>query len=79
MTDPAGPVVTIGLKEIYDQLLVLTTKVEVMLGNQADADERITDHEGRLRTLERARWPLPTLGALLALASVVVAVIALFR
>lgn len=83
MTDPHGPPphagVVIGLKEIYDQLVILATKVEVMLGSQIDADKLIADHETRLRALERGRWPLPTLGVLLALASVVVAVIALTR
>jgi hypothetical protein len=33
------------------------------------------DHEKRLRSLERARWPLPSLAALLALASLVLAIL----
>jgi len=75
--DLPPPVVTIGLKEIYDQLVSLNTKVEVLMGDQADTDKRVTDHETRLRSLERARWPLPTVSVLIALAAAITAAIAL--
>ena len=39
----------------------------------------VTDHETRLRVLERGRWPLPAVTALLAIASVVVAIVALYH
>lgn len=32
-----------------------------------------TDHETRLRALERARWPLPALAILISIASAVIA------
>lgn len=69
--DPLGPVVVIGLKEIYDQLLRLTTQVEILIGDQRDTEARTQDHEARLRALERGRWPLPALAVLISLASVV--------
>lgn len=75
MTDP-GPVVTIGLKEIYEQLIRLNTKVEVLMSDQGDSEIKIADHESRLRLLERARWPLPAITILIALASLAVAVVA---
>ncbi|MFJ4711248.1 hypothetical protein [Streptomyces sp. NPDC088785] len=35
-------------------------------------DRQVADHEQRLDALERARWPLASVGALAALATVVV-------
>jgi hypothetical protein len=43
----------------------------------AGAAERLVDHEGRLRSLERARWPLPSITILIALGSAAVALVAL--
>ncbi|AXI78068.1 hypothetical protein [Peterkaempfera bronchialis] len=37
-------------------------------------DRRLADHESRLGTLERARWPLASVGALAAVATVTAAV-----
>lgn len=39
------------------------------------AAERLTDHEIRLRSLERGRWPIPALTALTALGALAVAVL----
>ena len=44
----------------------------------AGAADRLTDHEARLRQLERGRWPLASLTVLFALGSFVVAAIALW-
>lgn len=68
---PSEPrlVVEIGLKEIYDQLVSLNTKVEVMSGDMKDLVKQAEDHEARLRALERNRWPLHLLTALVALAA----------
>ncbi len=41
------------------------------------AAERLTDHELRLRALERSRWPIQSLTILVALTAVVIAAIAL--
>jgi hypothetical protein len=35
-------------------------------------DRQLADHEARLDTLERSRWPLASIGALTAVATVVV-------
>lgn len=70
-------VVEIGPKEIYDQLVALNTKVELAMAGLADEDKRGQDHETRLRSLERGRWPLPSIAVLIALASAVTAAIAL--
>lgn len=49
-----GPalVVEIGLKEIYDQLVSLNTKSEVMIGDLRDLAKQSEDHEQRIRSLE---------------------------
>jgi hypothetical protein len=41
------------------------------------AAERLTDHEARLRVIERGRWPLASVTVLIALGSATVALIAL--
>jgi hypothetical protein len=38
----------------------------------------VADHETRIRTLEKARWPLPTLGVLAGLAGAATGAVALF-
>lgn len=60
-------VVEIGLKEIYDQLVSLNTKTEVMIGDLKDLVKQAEDHEQRLRALERNRWPMHLVTALIAL------------
>jgi hypothetical protein len=47
---------------------------ETELRPLAGAADRIIDHESRLRSLERGRWPLPALTIVIALASLVLAV-----
>lgn len=70
MTDPLGPVV-ITAREIYDQLVRVVAGLERLTGKHDDQTQDLHDHETRLRALERARWPLPALAVLVALASLV--------
>lgn len=42
-------------------LLLTLTRIEVKIETLGNASQ---DHELRIRTLEKARWPLPTLGVL---------------
>ncbi|MFB4276030.1 hypothetical protein ACBJ59_12100 [Nonomuraea sp. MTCD27] len=79
--DPLGPIV-IGAREIYDQLLATDRKVDGIRGEVAQvaqAHGELTkdqaDHEARIRALERGRWPLPSLAAAIALASLVLTLI----
>ncbi len=79
--DPFGPV-HIGAREIYDQLLATDRKVDGIRGEVAQVAQAhgelvadLTDHEARIRTLERGRWPLPSLAALVAVASLVLAIL----
>jgi len=59
--------VTITAREIYDAVVRLTGRVDVLITQQEDANKDLQDHELRIRGLERNRWPLPALSALIAL------------
>lgn len=83
MTDPLGPVI-ITAREIYDQLVRVVAAVERLAdgldGQRRDLRDHETehqkveaDHENRLRSLERGRWPLPSATILIALAALAVA------
>lgn len=74
------PGVIITAREIYDSVVRLTGRLDVLIEqhtamaqdlreHEARADIRHSDHEARLRSLEKARWPLPALAALIAVAS----------
>jgi hypothetical protein len=75
--EPLGPVI-IGAREIYDAVVRLTGRVEVLIEQQTQTAHDVQDHEARLRALERARWPLPTISVLLAILSLGVAVFVAF-
>lgn len=66
--------ITITSREIYDAVVRLTGRVDVLIEQQNHTTNSVTDHEGRLRSLERARWPLPSVALLLSLASFAAAV-----
>lgn len=70
--DPLGPV-SIGAREIYDLLVDMRGQVSRLADQQVGVTDDIKDHEARLRSLERGRWPLPTLGVLIALVSLIIA------
>lgn len=53
---------------VNERLVRIETKLDQALSNHAD-------HEERIRALERARWPLPSLALLVAAAGVVVGVL----
>lgn len=59
----------IGAREIYDLLTQVTGKVDRLVDQTENVQRAQADHETRIRALERARWPLPSLSALIALAS----------
>lgn len=73
--EPLGYAV-ISSREIYDAVVRLTGRVDVLIEQQSHTQADVVDHEARIRTLERARWPLPSLAVLLSLAAVVVPLVA---
>jgi hypothetical protein len=76
--DPLGPV-TIGAREIYDELKTVGVKVDHVSSQLDGVVADVADHETRLRALERSRWPLPSLAAVFSLISVVLAVLAFMQ
>ncbi|GGN40572.1 hypothetical protein FHR83_007006 [Actinoplanes campanulatus] len=76
--DHGGVVIT--LRDIYQQLVGLATRVDTALSRGDHHEEMLTDHESRLRSLERGRWPLASATALIALGSLAVAIlVALYK
>jgi septal ring factor EnvC (AmiA/AmiB activator) len=82
-SDPAG--VYISSAQMYQELRSLSdglTRVETKLDSIGqglhDLDKDVADHETRIRTLEKARWPLPTIGVLAGVAGAATGAMALF-
>ena len=71
--DPIG--VHVSLADIYRTLLEMSAKLDVAMRRIDDHDSDMKDHEARLRALEKARWPLPTISALIACASFALALV----
>lgn len=86
MTAPQDPGVYISSSQMYqemrsphDAVSRVETKVDGLRDNYAEVTKGVADHETRLRTLERARWPLPTIGVLAGVAGTATGVLALLR
>lgn len=84
MTTP-DPGVYISTAQMYQEVRDLAqtvsrieSKVDSFLDEAKDIRQDVQDHELRIRTLERARWPLPTVGALAGVAGAATGVVALF-
>ena len=67
--------VVITLRDIYQLVVGLATRVDTALSRSDHHEEQITDHESRLRALERGRWPIASATALIALAALVVTIV----
>lgn len=65
------------VRRIADGQIRMEAKLDEIIGDMRDSRDTLADHETRLRTLERGRWPLPTIAALVG--GAVTAVFALFQ
>lgn len=81
MSEPLQGIVVTS-REIYDAVVRLTGRVDVLIEQQTHTNRQIDDikkdlrdHEDRLRSLERARWPLPALAAVIAVASLALTIL----
>lgn len=72
MSEPLGPV-TVGAREIYDQVVRTQGLVERLGDRIEDLSKDLVDHEARIRSLERNRWPLPSLAVLVSIAAMLIA------
>ncbi|ODA69502.1 hypothetical protein [Streptomyces sp. AVP053U2] len=84
MTTP-DPGVFISSAQMYQEVRVLAqtvgrieSKVDGFLDETKDIRGDLQDHELRIRVLERARWPLPTIGVLAGVAGAATGALALF-
>lgn len=83
---PQDPGVYISPAQTYQEVRSLAAamiRIETKL-DQLGTDSRalrtdLADHETRLRALERARWPLPTIGALAGVGGAIAGIIALYH
>jgi len=73
-----GPVI-ITAREVYDavikvggQVAELNSKVANLTDDQMKTSK---DHEDRIRSLEKNRWPLPALTVLISLAALAAAIV----
>lgn len=67
--------VTITMREVYDAVLRLEGKVGVLTEQLTSSSHTLKDHENRIRSIEKARWPLPTLSVLTSVAALVIAIL----
>lgn len=77
MTAPQGdPGVMVTLDSIYKTLLEMKFTLDRVAGEQVNQGKDIADHESRLRSLERGRWPVTSLNILISLGALVLAFLA---
>ncbi|MEV5509060.1 hypothetical protein [Streptomyces orinoci] len=78
MTDPSPNDVALELERLRGVVEVGFARIDgslALLVQRSDqTDKQLADHENRLDELERARWPLPSLAALLAIAGLLVSI-----
>ncbi|MFI8278513.1 hypothetical protein ACIGBH_27305 [Streptomyces sp. NPDC085929] len=55
----------------------IESKIDGILDETKDIRTDLQDHEARIRTLERGRWPLPTLGVIAGVGGAVTGALAL--
>lgn len=67
--DDDGLTVTIGAREIYDELVGVRSDVRSLVESRADIDKTLGDHESRIRGLERWKYGIPGVVALSAVAA----------
>jgi len=77
MSDPLA--VQITGREIYDRLVLMHGDLQRVAHDVSAIRGDVEDHEARIRALERGRWPLPSIAALVAIAALVVSALALTR
>lgn len=70
--DPGMGPITITAREVYDAVVRLTGRVDVLISQQSTTQGEVQDHESRLRSLEKARWPLPSVAVLLSITALLV-------
>ncbi|WP_405688177.1 hypothetical protein [Streptomyces sp. NBC_00057] len=83
---PQDPGVYISPAQMYQEVRRLAqavgrveSEIDGILDETKDIRCVLSDHEARLRTLERARWPMPTIGVRAGVADTATGILALLR
>lgn len=83
---PQDPGVYISSSQMYQEMRSLhdavgrvETKLDGLRDGYTEVRADVSDHEARLRSLERSRWPLPTIGALAGVGGAIAAAVALLQ
>jgi hypothetical protein len=56
----------------------IEAKIDGVLNETKNLRDDVADHEARIRALERARWPVPTIGVLAGVAGAATGAVSLF-
>jgi hypothetical protein len=67
------------MRALHDAVTRVETKIDAFNQTAKSITDDLADHETRLRSLERSRWPLPTIGALAGVGGAVAAAVALLQ
>jgi len=65
--------VIIGPREIYDAVVRVSAKVDLLSMQMTQQTADLQDQENRIRNLERGRWPIQSVTVLIAIGAVVIA------
>jgi len=60
---------------IYNAVMGLQGQMSVLVHQGSQSAQQIVDHEARIRSLEKGRWPLPSLAVLVSLVSVILFIV----
>lgn len=73
MADNDLGTVTVGAREIYDELVAMREDVRTTAQSLATVADTLADHEDRIRSVERWKYSIPT-ALMTAVVSAVVAI-----
>ena len=67
------------LRSLSDGLTRVETKLDTIGQGVTELGKDVADHETRIRTLEKGRWPIPAVTAVCAVAATVISLVSLSR
>lgn len=69
--------IRITLRDVYERVEGVKTNVELLVWSAAVAEKTQTDHEARIRVIEKRVWAIPSAAVLIAAASLIVALLSM--
>lgn len=65
------------VRNLSEAVSRIESKLDGVLNETKDIRDDVADHESRLRTLERSRWPLPAVAAVTGVGALAVSIYSL--